>query len=134
MRSLIEKRDAEIHVIYVTTDIARHRGLYGNFQQTRIDRIYRWEKEKANERSDKICSKKLEGCPFYVKHVSVGDPAREIIKTVVAEDIDMVVLSTWGADGYSKVGGVANKIIKNLPIPVVMVSSSGEPVEMRMVS
>lgn len=134
VRSLTEKYRAEIHVLYVITDIAHHRGLYGNFEQSHIDRIYAWEKEKATERLDKICSQELDGCPLYVKHIAVGDPAQEIIKTTQNEKIDMVVLATRGAGGYFQVGAVADKVIKHSPVPVVMVPTSGEAVEMKMAS
>lgn len=134
VRSLTEKYGAEIHVLYVIPDIAHHRGLYGNFEQAHIDRIYAWEKEKATERLDKICSQELEGCPLYVKHVAVGDPAQEIIKTAMNESINMVVLATRGSGGHFQFGAVADKIVKHSPVPVVMVPSTGEPVEMKMVS
>lgn len=134
VRSLTERYNAEIHVLYVITDIAHHRGLYGNFEQAHIDRIYAWEEKKAAERLEQICSQELEGCPLYVKHVAVGDPAQEIINTVVREDIDMVVLATRGTGGHFQVGAVADKVVKHSPVPVAMVPSSGEPVEMEMVS
>ncbi len=134
VRSLTEKYGADIHVLYVITDIAHHRGLYGNFEQAHIDRIYAWEKEKATERLDKICSQELEGCPLYVKHIAVGDPAQEIIKTTQKEKIDMVVLATRGAGGYFQVGAVADKVIRHSSVPVVMVPNDREAVEMKMAS
>lgn len=130
VRSLTEKYEAEIHVLYVITDFAHHRGLYGNFEPDQIEKIFNWEKEKAHERLEKICSQDLEGCPFYVKHVAVGDPAQEIIKLVLQEKIDMVVLAARGSGGYFEFGGVAEKVVKYSPVPVVMVPGSGEPVEM----
>lgn len=134
VRSLTERYDAEIHVLYVITDIAHHRGLYGNFEQAHIDRIYAWEKEKAAERLESICSHELEGCPLYVKHIAVGDPAQEIIKTIKKANIDMVVMATRGAGGFFQVGAVADRVVKHSPVPVVMVPNSGEVVEMKMVS
>ena len=134
VRSLTEKYSAEIHVLYVITDVAHHRGLYGNFEQAHIDRIYAWEKEKAVQRLDTICSQELEGCPLYVKHVAVGDPAQEIIKTALKEKIDMIVLATRGAGGYFQVGAVAELVGKHSPVPVVMVPASGEAVTMQMAS
>ena len=134
VKSLTEKYDAEIHVLYVILDIAHHRGLYGNFKQDHIDRIYAWEYEKASERIDQICSQELEGCPLYVKHIAVGDPAQEIIKTALKEKVDLVVLATRGAGGYFQVGAVAEKIVKYSPVPVMMVPTNGEPVEMQVAS
>ena len=121
VQSLTEKYGAEIHVLYVITDLAHHRGLYGNFEQGHIDKIIEWENKKANERLDVICTQELNGCPLYVKHVAVGDPAQEIIKHITKEKIDMVVLATRGTGGHFQFGGVAEKVVKNSPIPVVMV-------------
>lgn len=130
VRSLTQKYDAEIHVLYVITDFAHHRGLYGNFEQDRIDKIVEWENKKAKERMDAICSQELEGCPLYIKHVALGDPAQEIIKHITGEEIDMVVLATRGSGGHFQFGGVAEKVVKHSPVPVVMVPASGEPIEM----
>ena len=52
VQSLTERYDAEIHVLYVITDLAHHRGLYGNFTQDHIDKIIAWENKKAKERLD----------------------------------------------------------------------------------
>ena len=129
VRSLTEKYGAEIHVLYVIPDLAHHRGLYGNFEQDHIDKIIAWENNKANERLNVICTQELEGCPLYVKHVAVGDPAQEIIKRIEKEEIDLVVLATRGTGGHFQFGGVAEKVVKHSPVPVVMVPTSGEAIE-----
>lgn len=134
VRSLTGKYGAEIHVLYVIQDIAHHRGLYGNFTQDHIDKIVEWENKKANERLEEICEKQLDGCPLYVKHVAVGDPAREIIRLVRKERIDMVILSTRGSGGYFEFGSVAEKVVRHSPVPVMMVPDSGQPVEMSLSS
>lgn len=130
VRSLTERYGAEIHVLYVITDLAHHRGLYGNFTQEHIDKIIEWENKKAGERLESICTQELDGCPLYIKHIAVGDPAQEIIRHALQEDIDMVVLSTRGAGGHFAFGGVAEKVVKHSPVPVVIVPSSGETIEM----
>ncbi len=134
VKTLTEIHDAEIHVLYVITDIAHHRGLYGNFEQDHIDRIFEWEHKKAAERLDQICSQELEGCPLYVKHIAAGDPAEEIIKTALQEKVDLVVLATRGTGEAFQIGTVAEKILKDSPVPVMMVPTSGEPVEMKKAS
>jgi nucleotide-binding universal stress UspA family protein len=62
--------------------------------------------------------------------VAVGDPAQEIIKHTLKENIDMVVLATRGTGGHFQFGGVAEKVVKHSPVPVVMVPTSGEAIEM----
>ena len=54
VRSLTERYGAEIHVLYVITDLAHHRGLYGNFEQDHIDKIIAWENKRANKRLDSL--------------------------------------------------------------------------------
>ena len=70
---------------------------------------------------DAVCSEHLEGCPSYVRHIAVGDPAREILKKVEKEKIDMIVISAQGAKAHFRLGSVAEKVIKHAPVPVVTI-------------
>ena len=121
VKSLTDKYNTEIHVLYVIEDIANHKGWYGEFERERIDKIMQWEKKTAKERLDQICSNYLEGCPLYIKHVAVGDPAQEILKLVEKEGVDAVVIATRGEKGHFQFGSVAEKVVKNAPVPVVTV-------------
>jgi nucleotide-binding universal stress UspA family protein len=76
--SLSEKYQTEVHVLYVIDELGYHDPWYGEFDRSRIDKIHEWEKEKAEERLTKICDKYLQKCPLYIKHIAIGDPAREI--------------------------------------------------------
>ena len=80
VKSLTQTYDAEIHVLYVIEDIANHKPWYGDFEQDTIKKIVKWEEKTAKQRLDSLCSNHLHGCPLYIKHVAVGDPAQEILK------------------------------------------------------
>jgi nucleotide-binding universal stress UspA family protein len=127
VRSLTEKYDAEIHVLYVIEDIAHQKGWYGDFDKSRIDKLVEWENEKAKERLHQICTKYLEGCPLYIRHIAVGDPAQEILKLIEKEKVDMVVMATSGAKGNFSFGSVTDKVVKNSPVPVVSIPPDKEP-------
>ena len=129
VRSLTEKYGAEVHVLYVIEDVAHHDDWYGQFEPGRIDKIVAWEKERAEERLHKICSDYLAGCPLFVRHVAVGDPAREILNLVAREGVDLVVMSTTGSHGHFRFGGVTEKVVRNSPVPVVSVPPGGDPLE-----
>ena len=129
VKSLTRKYGAEIHVLYVIEDLSAHKGWYGEFDAAHIDKIVKWEQEKAAERLEKICSDQLEGCPLYIRHVAVGDPAQEILKKIEEEGIDLVVLSTEGRKGHFGFGSVTEKVVKNAPVPVVSVPGSGMKAE-----
>ena len=127
VQSLTEKYGAEVHVLYVIEDVAHHKDWYGQFEPGRIEKIIEWERNKANERLEAICSGYLSGCPLYVRHVAVGDPAQEILKLIEKEKIDLVVMSTTGVEGHFTFGGVTEKVVKHAPVPVVSVPPSGKP-------
>jgi nucleotide-binding universal stress UspA family protein len=124
VRSFSEKYQTEIHVLYVIEDIAHHEGWYGQFDQSTIEKLMDHSRETAKKRLDQICEKYLEGCPLYIKHVAVGDPAIQILKTVEKEGIDLVVLATRGEKGHFQFGSVAERVVKNSPVPVITVPVS----------
>lgn len=126
VQSLTQKYQAEIHVLYVIEDLAHHKSWYGEFDPDHIDKIIAWENKKAKERLDQICAQHLEGCPLYIKHVAVGDPAQEILNLVEKEGIDMVVMTSRGGKGHFTFGSVAEKVVKNAAVPVVTIPATGE--------
>ena len=119
--SLTQKYNTEIHVLYVIDDIAHNKGWYGDFEQSHINKIIEWERKTARKRLDQICSDFLEGCPLYIKHIAVGDPAREILKLIDAEQIDTVVIATRGEKGNFGFGSVAEKVVKHAMVPVLTI-------------
>lgn len=124
--SLGEKYQAEVHVLYVIEELAIHEAWYGEFEPSHMDKIHQWEKKTAEKRLNEICEKYMEGCPLYVRHIAIGDPATEILKLVREEKIDMVVMASHGHKGHFHFGSVAEKIVKNSPVPVITVPISPE--------
>jgi nucleotide-binding universal stress UspA family protein len=118
---LTQKYGAEIHVLYVIEDIAHHEGWYGEFDKTHIDKLMEWADKSAKKRLDQVCEKYLDSCPLYIKHVAVGDPAQEILKLIKEEKVDLVVMASHGAQGNFRFGSVAEKVLKNSPVPVTTI-------------
>lgn len=108
-------------MLYVIEDLAHHVDWYGDFEQPHIDKIIEWVKKKAKERLDQICENHLEGCPLYVEHIALGDPAREILRLMDQDKVDMVVMSSRGREGKFRYGSVEEKVVKNSKIPVVTI-------------
>jgi len=119
--SLGEKYQTEVHVIYVIEELGYHESWYGEFDMAHIDKIHAWEKDKAKERLNDICDKHLEGCPRFIKHIAIGDPANEILKLIDKEKVDMVVMASRGQKGHFQFGSVAEKVVKNATVPVVTI-------------
>ena len=121
VESLTRQYDAEIHVLYVIQDIAHHESWYGEFGKSHINELMEWAQKSATHRLDQICDKYLEGCPLYIRHIAVGDPAEEILKLIETEKIDMVVMASHGEKGKYRFGSVTEKVLKNSPVPVTSV-------------
>ena len=121
VQSLSEKYQTEVHVLYVIPELAQHEAWYGEFDRAHVDKIHEWERKTAGKRLDEICESYLEGCPLYIKHIAIGDPAQEILKLVEKEDVDIVVMATHGQKGQFHFGGVAEKVVKNSPVAVITI-------------
>lgn len=121
VKSLTRKYEAEIHVLYVIEDILHRPDWYGEIETDRINKFLAWEDRQARQRLDKICHAHLEDCPYYVRHIAVGDPAREILKLAEKEKIDMIVMATRGTKAHFRFGSIAEKVVKHAPVPVVTI-------------
>ena len=121
VESLGEKYQTEVHVLYVIPELGEHEPWYGTFDRSHIDKIHEWEEKTAQNRLDEVCDNHLQGCKLYIKHVALGDPAEIILKMVEEEKIDMVVMASHGRKGIFHYGSVAEKVVKNSPVPVVTV-------------
>jgi nucleotide-binding universal stress UspA family protein len=119
--SLTERYGAEIHVLYVIEDVAHHDGWYGAFAEKRVQELMEHAGKTATKRLGQICEKYLDGCPLYIKHVAVGDPAQEILKLIDAEKVDIVVMASHGAKGNFRFGSVTEKVLKNSAVPVTII-------------
>ncbi len=121
VKMLMEQYQAEIHVLYVIEDLAHHEGWYGTYAEDHIEKLLRQFKQRAPERLNQICERHLEGCPNYIKHVVVGEPAREILKFIKEHDIDQVVMATKGERNDYQFGSVVERVVKNSPVPVTTI-------------
>lgn len=124
--SLAEKYQAEVHVLYVIEDLAHHAEWYGAFEEAHARKVSDFSMKNAQEKLNRICEKYLGGCPLYIRHVAMGDPAMEILKLVETEKMDLVVMATRGAKGQFPFGSVAEKIVRNSAVPVVTVPEGVE--------
>lgn len=123
VESLSQKYQTEVHVLYVIEELGYHEPWYGEFDRSHIEKIHQWERQMAEKRLDEVCENHLKGCPLYIKHIAIGDPAQEIIRYIEKEKPDMVVMATHGRKGHFQFGSVAEKVVKSSPVPVVTIPS-----------
>ena len=80
-----------------------------------------WAEKSAEKRLEQVCQKYLNSCPLYIKHIAVGDPAREILKLIDEEKVDLVVMASHGSQGNFRFGSVTEKVLKNSPVAVTTI-------------
>lgn len=121
VRSLSRNYGAEVHVLHVLEDILHHESWYGEFEDGHIEKLMKRAEKRAEERLVQICEKHLEGCPLFIRHVAVGDPAKEILRLIEQEDVDLVVMATKGKSAHFGFGSVAEKVTRHSPVPVTTI-------------
>ena len=127
IKSLSQKDDVEIHVLYVIEDVAHHDGWYGAFEEKHVNELMDHANKTASKRLSQICEKYLEGCPRYIKHIAVGDAAKEILKFMDEEKMEMVVMASHGEKGHFRFGSVSEKVLKNSDVPVTIIPTEPSP-------
>lgn len=119
--SLAQKYQAEIHILYVLKDYPAVGASYGYHDPNDYQKMKDWEKQYAESRLDEICEKFLDACPLYIRHISVGEPAKEILKLIKEEDIDIVIMASRGNESHFDFGSVAERVVKCTDKPTVII-------------
>ena len=126
VHSLAHKYDAEVHVMYVVEDLSYYHTWLGGDAPHQVDKLTHFSKELAEQKLDELCNSALGECRLVVKHIAMGDSAREILKFIASEGVDMVIMATRGSRGDFPFGSITEKVVKHSPVPVVSVPMAGE--------
>jgi nucleotide-binding universal stress UspA family protein len=124
--SLTEKYQAEIHLLYVMEPLHSEQPGYAELDRSHVDKISKWEEKVGKRQLDEICNRYLCACPKYIKHVAIGDPAREILRFIKEERVGMVVMAKHGPKGHFRVGSVSRKVMENSLVPVVTIPTGSK--------
>ncbi|MFO8082925.1 MAG: universal stress protein [Desulfobacterales bacterium] len=119
--SLAEKYGAAIHILYVMKDYPAFGASYGEHDPADFEKMKQWEKEMAENRLNELCEKFLDACPLYIKHIAVGDPAKEILKLIQKEKIDVVVMTSRGSESHFDFGSVSEKVVRCTTVPMLTI-------------
>lgn len=129
--SLVEKFNAELHVLHVLQDLVAMAPEPGMAFPPPGDYL------KELEASAKLALEKLpaDGLPagFKVERsLKHGSPFLEIIRYAKEQGIDLIVMGTHGRTGLAHVllGSVAEKVVRKSPCPVLTVRPVGHKFEM----
>jgi nucleotide-binding universal stress UspA family protein len=111
-----------VHLLYVVRDLKYLTSFH--VPHPSLDLIENEITENSQKMMDKVCNEDLQGCPHFVKKILVGDAATEIIRYAQEEKVDLIIMGTHGRKGLEKAlfGSVADKVVKNSPVPVLTVN------------
>ena len=120
--SMSEKYNAKIYLLHVTEDLTKWAGFY--LPHVSLEIHQKEVMEAADKLLNTICKEKMQGCPNFERMILAGDPAKETLKTIEKEDIDLVIMGTHGYKGLEQTifGSVANKVVKNSTAPVLVIN------------
>jgi nucleotide-binding universal stress UspA family protein len=121
--SLIRERGADVHVLYVIPDIARHEAWYGEYDERHIQRLTTREKQSAAKRLNQLCIKYMDGCTLFTRHIAVGEPAEEILKLIDSGDMDMVVMTKHTSHIADITEPTLAKVKRMSSVPVEVISA-----------
>ncbi len=80
--------------------------------------------EAAKDALGRICEEHFQSHPNFQKRIVFGDPITEILITIDSEDIDLVIMGTYGRKGLEHIifGSVAENVVKKSPAPVLTIN------------
>lgn len=125
VQALTQQFDAEIHLVHVAEDLTQFEHYWGSGPDAKhVEELNEFALKVSKERLEKLCKDNLTGCPRYEIHIVRGDPAKEILKTIDQVQPDMVIMATHGMKGNFPFGSVAERVVKNSPVPVLTINPS----------
>jgi len=121
--SISQKYGAEIHLLHVAEDLTQFEHYWGSgLNREHVQELHQYALKISKERLEELCRNALADCPRYRIHIDLGDPAVEILKAINTIGADLVIMATHGMKANFPFGSVAEKIIKNSRVPVLMVN------------
>jgi universal stress protein A len=113
-----KRNDGTVFVLHVVPMIIPPTGM-----PVYVD-MYKSQEETARDKLREVAHKYLSGVKYELT-THVGDPAGAIVKTAKKLSPDVLVMSTHGRRGFSRVflGSVAEMVLREAPCPVLTVRS-----------
>jgi len=106
-----------LHVVPLSAAVEADAGVAAQY--------YVEEQADARMKLEKMAKSKLAGLDYKI-YVTIGDPARTIIKQAVKLKADLVIMATHGrgALGRFLLGSVADHVVRRCPVKVLTVRPS----------
>jgi nucleotide-binding universal stress UspA family protein len=124
VRSVARAYDSEICLLHVVQDLRKWGKAY--VPHASMDKFQEEAEKEAEKKMDRICEEQLTDFGAVQKKVVSGNPAKEILRMVESEDVDLLIMGTHGRKGLEQmiIGSVAEKVLKQCPVPVMTIDTN----------
>lgn len=127
--SLSKRYGAELYVVHVIYDPF----ILGdwNLPIPSIEEVYKKVLANAKKELDKVIAFEKEKGMVVKELIREGDPAKEILKTVTDEKIDLLIISTHGEGKLEHLlfGRSNDELLRKMPCSILTVKEEPEPIQ-----
>jgi len=118
---VVQQNDAALYLLNVAPMPAGAAG----FQPVPMD-PYPYVEKDRREQLEKLAQERIPATVRYEMLVTSGDPAERVLETARGLDADLIVMGTHGRKGLGHLvlGSVAERVVRESPIPVLTVHST----------
>jgi universal stress protein A len=118
---VVQQNDAALYLLNVAPMPAGAAG----FQPVPLD-PYPYVEKDRREQLEKLAQERIPATVRYEMLVTSGDPAERVLETARGLDADLIVMGTHGRKGLGHLvlGSVAERVVRESPIPVLTVHST----------
>jgi nucleotide-binding universal stress UspA family protein len=125
VKEMADKFQAQVHLLFVARGMMNYQDVY--VPSANIAAFGMEITKGGQKKLDEFVQSTFKGREVVAKVVS-GDPGTEIIVYAQNEKMDLIVMGTHGRKGIGQIvfGSVANHVVKNVSVPVLMVHPYSE--------
>jgi nucleotide-binding universal stress UspA family protein len=115
---IARERLADVHLLYVVPTLMMAEGM------SLTSDFYNQQEASARQHLADLAAQYLSGIPHQLK-TEIGDPAAEIVAAAKNLPADLVVMTTHGRHGFSRLllGSVAERVMRDVNCPVLTLKS-----------
>lgn len=118
---LAKHYDAKLSILHVVYDITQATGVH--IPHISTDEVFKELNEWAMNEMESCCIEEIRGLPNVERKVVKGIPYEEILNFAEEEEIDIIVMGTYGRVGLQRLifGNTAERVVRRAPCPVMTV-------------
>jgi nucleotide-binding universal stress UspA family protein len=121
VKDLAVHYNAKVYIAHVVYDVAKTTGMH--VPHVSSEELYKELNKWGENEIEKCCSEELREMKNVEKVILHGVPYEEIINFAEKENIDMIVIGTYGHSGLERFifGSTAERVVRRAPCAVLTV-------------